>query len=154
MDKYEFFWKSPSVFSQWTTSYFVIDDIKYNCAEQYMMAEKARLFNDNQTLQQILNETNPSRQKNLGRKVKNFDPKIWNQNSMDIVIKGNLNKFKQNPEMLKKLLETDDKILAEASPYDNIWGIGMLKTHKDILDKSKWGKNQLGKALMIVREKK
>jgi predicted NAD-dependent protein-ADP-ribosyltransferase YbiA (DUF1768 family) len=32
--------------SQWYIAPFVIDNITYNCCEKYMMAEKARFFND------------------------------------------------------------------------------------------------------------
>jgi len=38
---YTFFWRSQSPFSQWHPADFVIDDIHYNCAEQYMMYQKA-----------------------------------------------------------------------------------------------------------------
>ena len=40
------FWHPPSVFSQWTLSPFTVDLVEYNCAEQFMMASKARLFGD------------------------------------------------------------------------------------------------------------
>ena len=39
--KYTFFWRSESKFSQWHPAEFEIDEIKYNCAEQYMMHQKA-----------------------------------------------------------------------------------------------------------------
>lgn len=48
-------------------------------------------------------------------------------------------KFKQNPELAKKLLETNDKVLHEDSPYDFIWGY------------QNNGKDLLGKCLMKVR---
>ena len=41
-DKYEYFWKARSPFSQWHPSKFVVDGKTYNCAEQYMMYHKAR----------------------------------------------------------------------------------------------------------------
>lgn len=45
-----------------------------------------------------------------------------------------------------------DKIIAEASPQDAIWGIGMAEDHPNVNDTSLWGPNLLGKALMKVRE--
>lgn len=42
--KYVYFWQKHSVFSQWYPCTFVIDGIKYNCAEQYMMYKKAGLL--------------------------------------------------------------------------------------------------------------
>ena len=48
------FWHPPSAFSQWTRSQFTKDLVDYNCAEQYMMASKARLFGDDTALSAIL----------------------------------------------------------------------------------------------------
>ena len=39
--KFTFFWRSESPFSQWHKSTFYVDGTKYNCAEQYMMHQKA-----------------------------------------------------------------------------------------------------------------
>ncbi|MCW3095359.1 MAG: hypothetical protein JWL77_977, partial [Chthonomonadaceae bacterium] len=56
-------------------------------------------------------------------------------------------------EALKEMLfATGDKIIAEASPQDAIWGIGMAEDHPNIADTTVWGQNLLGKALMRVRE--
>ena len=43
------------------------------CAEQFMMAEKARLFADEITRAKILSTRNPATIKKLGREVRNFD---------------------------------------------------------------------------------
>ena len=43
-DNVVLFWHSPFYFSQWSPSPFVVDGVPYSCAEQFMMAEKARLF--------------------------------------------------------------------------------------------------------------
>ena len=34
-------------------------------------------------------------------------------------------KFSQDEDLKEYLLNTKDKILVEASPYDSIWGIGL-----------------------------
>lgn len=146
------FWKPPSVFSQWTMSEFTVDGITYNCAEQWMMASKARLFIDKETEALILATPNPYRQRQLGRQVQGFDQKMWEMYREEIVYQGNLHKFMQNPEMLKVLLSTGSKILVEASPFDRIWGIGLRAEHPDCGTPTKWrGKNLLGKCLMKVR---
>lgn len=152
-DNFVFFWKPPAVFSQWTYANFIVDGIKYSCTEQYMMAGKAKLFSDELSYQKILSTNNPWDHQKLGRKVKNFSNEIWNENCLKIVTNGNFEKFKQNKDMLKILLETGDKILVEASPVDQIWGVGLAANDDRILDKSQWkGKNFLGKALMEVRK--
>lgn len=140
--------------SQWYPSPFTINNVKYPTAEHYMMAEKARLFNDQETLDLILKSTSPKVAKSLGRKVKNFDDKIWMKEARRIVFEGNLAKFQQNPELLKELLATDDQVLVEANQYDKIWAVAMKSDNPNISDPAKWkGTNWLGQVAMGVRVK-
>ncbi len=37
--------------------------------------------------------------------------------------RGLIEKFTQNTQLKKSLIDTTDAILVEASPYDTIWGI-------------------------------
>ena len=61
-------------------------------------------------------------------------------------------KFQQNPDLLQKLIDTDDAILAECSPYDKFWGIGLAVGDPRIQETAKWkGTNLLGNVLMDVR---
>ncbi len=151
-DKFTFFWKTKDTFSNWHPSPFEINGIKFNCSEQYMMYHKAKLFNDTESMELILNEFDPKEQKLLGRKVKSFDRNIWLHNAQKIMIPGLKAKFEQNPSMLKELLDTGDTILAEASPYDLVWGIGLAEDDSLALDEKNWtGTNLLGKFLMDVR---
>ena len=50
------------------------------------------------------------------------------------------------------LLETSDRLLVEASPYDRTWGVG-YSASKAEANRSNWGENLLGKALMRVRDR-
>ena len=51
------------------------------------------------------------------------------------------------------LLGTGDAILAECSPTDKKWGIGIDIKDPSRMDISKWdGKNMLGRILMEVRD--
>lgn len=144
---------TSSCFSQWWKCEFVVENQKYSSMEQYMMAEKARLFKDEEVLQEILNIDDPGRIKSLGRKVKKFDEVLWDENKHNIVLKGNIAKFSQNEELKIFLLSTKNKILVEASPYDRIWGIGLAKEDKNVTNPLLWkGENLLGFILMEVRE--
>ena len=160
-NKYIFFWDhkeeedyiTKKCLSQWYDCLFEVDGIKYNTSEQYMMAQKALLFEDHETYEKIINSKIPKEIKDLGREVKNFSSDKWNLKKFDIVVKGNIEKFSQNEKLKQFLLKTKDKILVEASPFDKIWGIGMKEDDKDILDESKWkGENLMGKAIMKARE--
>lgn len=154
-----FFWK-PSTnqadkasFGQWQPSFFQVDADEYVCAEQYMMAEKARLFDDEAIEAHIMQTHDPKQMKALGKKVKNFDQNVWNKAKYAIVLNGNYYKFTQNKPMRDFLLSTGDKILVEASPLDTIWGIGLSENDPKALHPSTWrGSNLLGFALMEVRD--
>lgn len=117
------------------------------------MAEKAKLFKDFECLEKIMSTNNCKEQKQQGRQVKSFDQRIWEENCDEIVYQGNLAKFSQNKELKEMLVATGDRLIAEASPYDAIWGIGLDENNPDALDPNLWkGENKLGKAIMKVRE--
>ena len=151
------FWKPNDKYgfmSQWYGSDFTINNITFNTSEKYMMYQKAVLFNDIENMNSILLLNDPSQIKNMGRKVKNFNQEKWDSAKKEIIFKANLYKFSQNKILLKKLLDTGDMILAEASPCDKIYGIGLKPNDPKVQDISQWkGENLLGEALMRVREK-
>lgn len=139
--------------SQWFPCSFVVDGQYYNCAEQYMMAEKARIFGDEEIRQQILAEYSQLAMKKLGRKVRNYDDVTWKEKRFDVVVKGNIAKFAQNEKLQNFLLSTSEKILVEACPKDTVWGIGLDESSPEAIQPSKWeGENLLGFALMEVRD--
>ena len=117
-------WDHSSVFSQWYPSTFTADIEHYNCAEQYMMLEKVKCFVDTATRLKIMSSPNSAQPKRLGRSVSNFNQGIWVQHRYDIVLKGNLAKFSA-PPILQQFVDTGDNFLAETSPYDFVWGIGL-----------------------------
>ncbi len=148
-------WKIwPSCFSQWFESSFVVDWVKYNTSEHWMMVEKAKLFNDNIISKEILNSKTPIEVKKLGRKIKNFDEKKWLEARFNIVVQWNIYKFKQNEKLKEFLLSTGNKIIVEASPVDKIWGIWMSFDNPNSNNPELWkGQNLLGFALCKVRDK-
>ena len=160
--KYIFFWghqpsRNGSVtktcLSQWWEQDFEVDGTLYRSAEHWMMAEKARLFGDEQTLRKILAAYSPAEVKKLGREVRNFDEHTWQQHRYDIVTTGSIHKFGQNEDLKTYLLQTDDRVLVEASPYDRIWGIGKHANDSGIEHPDNWdGLNLLGFALMEARD--
>ena len=149
----EFFYGPFHPLSQWYTSFFDIDGIRFNSAEQWMMYAKAMLFGDNETANKILVSDSPSIQRKLGRQVKYFKEGLWIDQRESIIYYGNYEKFTQNTDLRTYLLKTGINILAEASPTDIIWGIGLAIDNNDRFNTEKWrGQNLLGKILMKVRE--
>lgn len=150
--QFTYFWKSDSPFSNWFISPFKIADVQFNCIEQYMMYEKAMLFDDRHTASLILDQSEPREQKSLGRQIKGFKEDIWNEFKERIVIRGLRAKFQQNKEILKHLKYTSPTTLVEASPYDTIWGAGLDEEGCKMTPPEDWlGENLLGKLLTKVR---
>ena len=138
--------------SQWHYSLFTLGGDEYTCAEQFMMAEKARVFGDAEALEQILDTSSPREHKRIGRRVRGFDEAEWDRVCRGIVYRGNLAKFEQNDRLCAALLETGDRVVAEASPHDLIWGIGFHESEPEAHRPELWrGRNWLGVALMQVR---
>ena len=139
--------------SNWYLSDFKIDSIKFSSTEQYMMYKKAIVFNDNKIAKEILETTDVSKIKALGRQVSNYNDTYWNGVRQIIIYKGLLEKFSQNKDLKKRLLNTGNDILAECAVQDKIWGIGLSMKDVNRWDMEKWrGENLLGFALMMVRE--
>lgn len=140
-------------FSNWYDCTFEVDGITYHTTEQYMMAQKAKVFHDNEIYEKIMSENSPSKYKALGRQVKNFDPATWDEVKYDIVLKGCMAKFEQNSELRDHLLSTGNSVLIEASPSDCIWGVGLAIDDFNVKDPTMWrGTNLLGFALMETRD--
>ena len=122
------FWHPPSAFSQ-------------------------RLFGDDTALSAILATKYPREQKPLGRHVRLFDPELWRSKCEHIVLHGNLAKFSQTEDMHLALVQTGDRRLAEASPHDALWGIGLSAHDPRASSPDSWcGQNLLGQALENARE--
>ena len=150
-DQYVFFHQSWP--SQWHKSPMIINNIKYNCCEQYMMAMKATLFNDQQTLTKIMNVSDPKDHKQLGRQIKNFNQSLWDQNKKQIIYDGNYAKFTQNKKLKKLLLSMDNRTFVEASKSDKIYGIGIGVMDTKADSKRNWrGQNLLGYVITNVRD--
>ena len=141
----------PGVFCQWASTPFKISGIMYPTAEHYMMACKAAQFDDTDALAEILSTNSPGHAKAVGRRVKGYDDREWNRHRLAVVVRGNLAKFTQHPRLGRYLLSTGDRLIVEASTYDEIWGVGA--DHVQAMRPTMWcGANLLGFALMTVRD--
>lgn len=64
-----------------------------------------------------------------------------------------MHKFGQHPDLKRFLINTNDRILVEASPVDTIWGIGLAAGDEKAKNPNQWnGLNLLGFALMETRD--
>lgn len=143
----------PSCCSQWFDAGFELNRVHYATAEHYMMAEKARTFDDTNALERILATRSPEEVKKIGRRVRNFNAEVWLERSVEVVLQGNIAKFSQNRKLGNWLRSTGVSVLAEASPEDAIWGIGLHREDPRAKHPEMWpGTNYLGFVIMTVRD--
>jgi ribA/ribD-fused uncharacterized protein len=141
-------------FSNWYPAEFDYAGQHFLNAEQYMMFHKVLMFHKYELADEIMETSDPAKCKKIaGQKFPEFNPELWEKTCHTIVKRGVKAKFKQNDNLLQTLLDTGNAILAECSPYDRKWGIGIDINDPDHLVVAKWqGKNLLGRILMEVRE--
>ena len=147
------FYRSDAYLSNFHNAPMVIENVEYQCVEQFFTSEKARTFGDHITVSKIMDSNSPSEMKFFGRNTKGFSQKTWDAKASTVMLAGLRCKFHQNPILQQKLLDTKDKTLAEASKNDKVWGIGLAMSDPNAFDREKWqGRNQLGNLLMKVRD--
>ncbi|MFI1442629.1 NADAR family protein [Streptomyces fructofermentans] len=143
-----------SCLSQWWPSPFTVDGVEYRTAEHWMMAGKARLFDDPAAERLALEAGHPAGAKKAGRLVRGFDEAVWRRERFSLVVEGSVHKFASDPVLAGFLLGTGERVLVEASPVDRIWGIGLAADDERALDPERWlGPNLLGFALMEARDR-
>ncbi|MEU9026958.1 NADAR family protein [Streptomyces sp. NPDC048383] len=144
----------PSCLSQWWPSPFTVGDVRYATAEHWMMAGKARLFEDPAAERAALEAESPAQAKAAGRLVRGFDDATWVRERFALVVEGSVHKFASDQALRSYLLGTGTRVLVEASPMDRIWGVGLAADDERALDPARWrGLNLLGFALMEARER-
>ena len=149
-EQYEFFCGGP--FSQWHRCNFQVGGIKFISSKQYMMYNKAMLFNDIDTAKLILQASDPKVQKSLGRVIKSFSNQVWMDEASSIVFRGQHAKFSQNRRLYDMLMSANP-LLVEASQYDPLWGIGIDEATARRMSANEWpGRNLLGIILSDLRE--
>ncbi len=150
------FFRKESFLSNFHPANFKIENTVYNCSEQYYQARKAEFYNDDETLSKIMATDIPMVQYKLGKSVKGYKEhkERWYAGpALKAMEKGTCEKFNQNPHLLEALKDTGDKTLAEASPFDTFWGIGLGINHPHAGEKSRWsGENKLGNLLTALRD--
>lgn len=121
-------------------------------SEKAIMLCKAMLMKDKDTYDLICKASTPQEAKALGRQVRNFDPQVWDKHVRDVAFAAVYQKFAKDEALKALLLGTGTKLIAEASPDDAIWGIGLAADSPLASSPALWpGKNILGEALMRAR---
>ena len=133
--------------------------IKVLCesAEKAIMLTRAAMMQDKQNFEKIVKSKNSMRCRRLGMKVKSpsgeFDEDLWMKHIEDVAFEVTKQKFISCEALMLELFDTGDAILAEATPDDALWGVGLQLMDPRVQDAALWhGRNILGAALMKVRD--
>lgn len=149
-----FFSKEPEnkEFSNFYETEFELDGVKYKSAEHAYQGIKAKTFGDEDAFNKIQKAKSAQSAKAAGKKVKDYKEETWKEKK-DEVMKSVLRaKFTQNLELRKKLLDSGEKLIANADSRDKYWGIGTSANTTMATDPKKWkGENKLGKMLEELR---
>lgn len=147
-DKLVLFFGNNDICSNFYLCPLLYEGHKFHSSEQLFMYLKAKTFEDWDTMKEIIKCKTPREAKTLGRKVRNYDNKVWNSLRDDCMYVAILAKFMQCREFKEFVIDNSEKTFAEASPYDSIWGIKLSENDPRVLDPSQWkGENRLGKCI-------
>ncbi len=119
---------------------FYKDGIFWKTSEHYYQAQK---FNYDEAINKIIKADTPKEASLIGRDRKYVIKDNWDEIKNEVMFDAVYYKFKQNAEIMKKLISTGESEIVEATIKENYWGCG---PNND-------GVNMYGKILMAVREK-
>ncbi|EPB73790.1 hypothetical protein ANCCEY_07127 [Ancylostoma ceylanicum] len=116
---------------------------RFTSTEQFYMWTKAKFCKDYSAANAILYLNDPKMIKQVGNQLENFDQHRWRKISWRVMMKA----------VMAKLFRTAGSVLAEASPHDNYWGIGLAIDDPNVADPTQWtGCNVMGEILMQIRD--
>lgn len=147
------FYTRSSPFSNHYQSRFVWDGREFSSVEQYLAFRRASLANRRDLAKLAMDSNDPADAKKIMNELRSAssEPK-WIENRHDILYCGLLAKFSQRQDLMRYLLDSENRQLGEAS-RDLDWGIGLTLMDQHVLSPPHWkGKNLLGKTLMEVRQ--
>jgi len=140
-EKIEFYEKFDDYggFSNFSDHPFVLHNLYWRTPEHYYQAHKFR--RDSAMFHRIQQSKTAMESKNLAYSC-DIDYKDWKSRKILFMHNALIEKFRQNEELKKLLIETDEYYIIEKAVDDEYWGSG----------KNSNGKNMLGRLLMFVRD--
>lgn len=129
---------------------FVLDDHRFVSVEQYYQYKTCLRLGQINMAAKILRTPNPLQAKSLGDKFDDTESEDWMEDRAQCMINGTVPKFTQNPGLTKKLIDTGESGLYEATT-DKYFGAGIGLGSKLWLTGNWMGENAAGKICMNVR---
>ena len=139
--------------SNFYPSSFTHEGVQYISSEQLIQANKAKLFGDIETYNEILCCITLLECKNLSKQIRNVDERKWEEEALNACLPGIRAKFYQNTNVMDTLLnKTGMKRIVECTS-DRLWGTGVPLGDPECLDPTKWiSQGILGQILECIRE--
>ena len=100
------------------------------------MYQKAFFVKNGESSCQILETKSPVEARKIGKKITNYDSKVWNNAAEDCMCKAMY--VKSSLVCAKFLRQTKGTQLAEATPGDTYWGTEISVHNKDFFNPNKW----------------
>lgn len=130
----------------------IVDDVSYNCTEQYIQSQKAALFDDHETFDWIMVSSNPKDMKLLGTNISKYVHSKWVRVRDQIVAKAVSAKFHSHKNARDVLLATGSRKIGEATKSKH-WGIGIsIEDQSASVIQNWYGTNVMGTILMDFRD--
>ena len=123
-DKVAFYTKNSPLSNHYPSPFTHKGEL-FNCAEQFIMVEKASFCGDQVAVKAIMDEPEPVKQKNIGKSLKDFNRNLWEASVQDIILPGLLSKFEQCTHCKDMLLQTGTRTILEGNPHDTFFGAGV-----------------------------
>lgn len=117
---------------------FYKNGVYYKTVEHYYQSEK---YDDKAIKKRIIEAGTPKEASNIGRDRNNIRINNFKAIKNEVMLIGILEKFRQNKDIMYKLIETRNQPIMEKTVDEYYWGVG----------KDYSGENNVGKILMHVR---
>ena len=145
-----YFQSAHSFLSNFHQAPIVLDGKFYPTAEHKLQTDKCIMAKDTQRHELIMNARTPLEAKKIGDQIQ--ETQEWKDAREDTLRKILDLKFDQNPSLAKKLIDTRQFSLHEAT-VNTYYGIGAALNSRELRNKQYNGENKLGQLLEQKRTK-
>ena len=127
--------------------------ITFNTVDQIVRYHRALKVSDDVTATRVLPSKYAGKQLHLGNGIKITIPG-WGDKELKVVEKATELKFRQNPNLGKCLVETENRKIGEARGNDTKFGIGLKLKDSATVPADNWaGRNASGNIVMELTDK-
>lgn len=145
-----YFQSEHAYMSNFYPSFIKSNEVHYATAEHFYQAEKCRQAGDAPRVQKVIAAESPLEAKKIADQI--AETPEWRNARLQVMEMVITKKFEQNTDLKKRLVETGDTPLFEATK-NGFFGIGATLNSRELRDRSYKGLNKLGLALQELRNK-